>query len=156
MSTYRATRADQRTADDFLAGHMACSFCGLATDKAEPATYGARCLACYRAYCDQGRHYPSLSIAQRKAMAQRVRVALVGGLRLSGAQHIEHLAKLEAEGRATPAQRGFLAAARRPAAQVQGQEVAAAPPPAEDARTHLPVVAEAEDVPAWVLAEEGA
>lgn len=113
MSTYRNAKLDSAVANDFLAGRMPCTVCRLSTDQAELSGYGARCLGCYQSYCGQGRHYPALSIEQRKASAASLRVVIVGGLRASGWQHIEHLAALERAGQATPGQRGFLAATRR-------------------------------------------
>lgn len=144
-------RRDQQIAADYHANHMACSFCGLAAERSELATYGARCLSCYRSYCDQGRHYPSLSIAQRQAMAQRVRAALGGGLRLSGRDHLACLGRLEADGRATPAQRGFLAAARRPLSAAETAPADLKPLAVDPAPIAHHAADPVEEVPDWVV-----
>lgn len=106
-------RRDQQIASDYTASHMACSFCKSLTEVSELSTYGSRCFACYRSYCDQDRHFEGLSIAQRKEMAGRVKLALAGGLRASPRDHIAYLEAKEAAGTATTAQRGFLSAVRK-------------------------------------------
>lgn len=94
---------------------LPCTFCNTLTPVADLNTYGARCFSCYRDYCDQGRHFPSLSRDQRRDMGALVKAALAGGLRASPRDHIAHLEAKEAAGTATPAQRGFLAAVRNSA-----------------------------------------
>ena len=94
---------------------LACAFCNTLTPVNDLNTYGARCFSCYRDYCDQGRHFPGLTRDQRREMADRVKVALAGGLRASPRDHIAHLEAKEAAGTASPAQRGFLAAVRNSA-----------------------------------------
>jgi len=135
MSTYRNSRRDVAVADDYIASRMDCRGCHASTDRAELALHGGQCVGCYRAYCEQGRHYPALSIPQRKAALDRVRVALAGGLRASPRQHIDHLAELERTGQATPGQRGFLAAAGR-VSQREAAEQAPQPQP-QPAQTAL-------------------
>lgn len=165
MSTYRSSRtADQRIADDFMAGQMACGVCAKLSPKEDLSTYGARCFDCYIAYCRQGRQYPPLSLAQRKEMAGKVRAALAGGLRASPKQHMEHLAELERRGEATPGQRGFLAASRRMLGGGVEPAPVAASSPTSDPNTHAfagparpvapPTHPEPDDAPAWVTEDQ--
>lgn len=106
-------RRDHQIAADFTSSQMTCSFCGLLSDKTDLATYGARCLSCYRAYCEQGRRYPVLTPERRREMGQRLREALSGGMRASPRQHLANLRQRAASGQPmTAGQRGFLEAAR--------------------------------------------
>lgn len=43
-------RQDRQIADDYLANHMACSFCRSMTPNSDLAIFGARCQACYAEY----------------------------------------------------------------------------------------------------------
>lgn len=112
MSTYKASRRDVAIADESTTTVLACGFCQTLTPVDDLNTYGARCYACYREYCTQGRHFPSLTREDRRDMAKRVSQALAGGLRASSRGHIQSLEAKEAEGSATAGQRGFLAAVR--------------------------------------------
>ena len=72
MSTYRATR-DQRIANDFLAEHAPCRFCQSSTPVNDLATYGARCRACYEAYCAEAnprnrRSVGPMTLSEKKAL----------------------------------------------------------------------------------------
>ena len=113
MSTYKASRRDVAIADEAPPTTvLQCTFCHVLTPVDDLNTYGARCYACYREYCSQGRHFPSLTRDDRRDMAQRVSKALAGGLRASSRDHIRSLEAKEADGAATAGQRGFLAAVR--------------------------------------------
>ena len=97
---------------------MPCTFCNAHTPVTDLNTYGARCFSCYARYCSMGRHFEPLTKAMRKDMGERVKAALVGGLRASPRDHIAYLEAKEAAGTASPAspaQRGFLAAVRNSA-----------------------------------------
>ena len=110
---------DHQIAAEYHAGHMACSFCNTQTPKDELSAFGARCKVCYDEYCGQGRHYPALTPQQRRAMADKVRAALSGRLRLSGTDHIAQLQRrADAGENLSPGQRGFLAAIRRASGRV--------------------------------------
>ena len=70
MSTYRATR-DQRIANDFLSEHSPCRFCQSSTPVCDLATYGARCRACYDAYCvgsNPRRRIGAMTLSEKKAL----------------------------------------------------------------------------------------
>ena len=105
-------RRDIQIANENAQSVMPCTFCNTLTVVEDLNTYGARCFSCYREYCTMGRHYEGLTREMRKDMAETVKRALAGGLRASPREHMRHLAQLESEGKASPAQRGFLAAAR--------------------------------------------
>ena len=151
-------RRDQQIAAEYHAGHMACSFCGAMTSKDDLSTFGARCRACYDAYCTGGRYFAPLTPQQRRNMGAAVRAALGGQLRLQGREHIAQLQRRADAGESlSPGQRGFLQAVRRasgivddpaPRAQPQQQEeplqVLAAPLAVEQAD-------QPEDLPPWVL-----
>jgi len=155
-TTYRASRRDQRIADEFLDGHGPCAFCGNSAPKDELANFGARCRPCYDAYCRGDRLYPQLSPQQRRAMADQVRSALSGRLRISGREHIAQLqARADAGEAMSPGQHGFLQAVRRAAGlpdeprqalPAEPAVTAVAPMPAAD---HLPPLPE--EIPPWVL-----
>lgn len=115
-------RRDAQVADEYIRKHAQCTACHAPTEVDELNTYGARCFACYARYCHQDRYFPSLSKAQRLEMAARVKAALGGGLRASPRDHMAHLAAKEAAGTASPAQRAFLAAARRPTTTTEDAE----------------------------------
>lgn len=146
MSSYRSAVRDQRIADDFTKTQAACTHCARLADVEALNTYGARCFDCYCSFCAQGRHYQSLSWEDRKAMAQRVRDALAGGLRAPPREHMAHLAALESAGKATIGQRWFLAASRRPMAGVGADQVAARKPVEQ---AHSPQPEDATEPPSW-------
>lgn len=50
-TTYRSTKRDEAVADDYLASHAKCTFCGSLAPHADIARFGARCQECYSAYC---------------------------------------------------------------------------------------------------------
>lgn len=156
-TTYRASRRDQRIADDFLDGHGPCRFCGASTPKDDLNTFGARCRPCYDEYCRGGQPPVSLTPQQRRDMAAKVRAALGGQLRLSGREHIAQLQRRADAGEGLSAgQRGFLQAVRRASGIVDDLAPAAvahatsapvdAPPPAP---MHVEQVDE--EPPPWVL-----
>lgn len=78
-------RRDQRIADDFLATHQDCRFCGHATPRDDLATYGARCRSCYDAYLAERNPawWPNrpLQPHEREAVIRRARNAVkrIGG-----------------------------------------------------------------------------
>lgn len=151
-------RRDQRIANDYHDGHMACSWCNTMTPKAELAELGARCRPCFDDYCRGGRPTISLTPQQRSTMGARVKAAMAGGKRLAGAEHIAMLQRRADAGEGlSPGVRGFLAAVRRasgivdepaPAAVVEALPKAAAQQPADD----LPPWA-LDDIPASAYAE---
>lgn len=106
-------RRDVQVADDFHASNMPCTFCRATTSVQDLNTYGARCLDCYTRYCCQDRHYPKVSVEQRRAMADAIKAAVAGGLRLGPREYMRSMkARQEAGERLTAGQRGFLEAAR--------------------------------------------
>ncbi len=107
MSTYRSARRDTAVADDYLKTQAPCSFCAKLADVDTLNTYGARCWDCYRDFCAQGRHYPSLGKDDRRAMAGKLSAVLAGGLRPDAGRH---LADLSRRTTLTAGQRGFLGA----------------------------------------------
>ena len=153
--TYRETRRDQATASDYLSGYMACSLCNAQTDKADLGMFGARCRACYDDYCRQGRHYPGLTPIARRAMAEQVKRAIGGGLRLSGKDHVAQLqSRAESGERLSAGQRGFLAAVNR---QIGGSAAPVAFPIVVDiAAAAMPQAAiPADDAPALATEDAG-
>lgn len=147
-------RRDHQIAAEFSSSQMECSFCRLLADKTDLATYGARCLSCYRAYCEQGRRYPVLTPERRREMGQHLRQALSGGMRANPRQHLANLRQRAASGQPmTAGQRGFLEAAR--GAFVDDQPVEPALMPEPVARAHLPTSAPPpraetmDEPPAW-------
>ena len=109
-----SSRRDQVIADDFLDGEGVCAFCRGSARKDDLNNFGARCRPCYELYCTGGRVVLPLSAEDRRAMADRVRAALSGRLRLSGPDHIAMLQRrADAGENLSPGQRGFLAAVRR-------------------------------------------
>jgi hypothetical protein len=160
-TTYRGSRRDQRIADEFLDGNMPCSICGAHTSRDDLSTLGARCRPCYELYCSGGRQWPRLTPQDRRAMADRVRAALMGaGSRPSGKQLIAAFqARVDAGETLSPGQRGFLEAARRNSgASSEAVAIPAAIPatvfPPAAGRVAAPVMAagpESDDVPPWVL-----
>ncbi len=115
-------RRDTQVADEYSRKHAQCTVCNAPTEVEELNTYGARCFACYGRYCHQGRYFPPLSKAERLEMAARVKAALAGGLRASPRDHMAYLSAKEEAGTASPAQRAFLAAARRPTTTTEDAE----------------------------------
>lgn len=109
-----SSRRDHVIADDFLDGEGVCAFCRGSARKDDLNNFGARCRPCYELYCTGGRVVLPLSAEDRRAMADRVRAALSGRLRLSGPDHIAMLQRrADAGENLSPGQRGFLAAVRR-------------------------------------------
>ncbi len=51
MSSYRNSRRDEAVADDYLANHAPCRWCGNSTPRDDLSRYGARCEPCYQAWC---------------------------------------------------------------------------------------------------------
>lgn len=158
-------RRDQQIAAEYHAGHMACSFCNTQTPKDELSAFGARCKACYDEYCGQGRHYPALTPQQRRAMADKVRAALSGRLRLSGADHIAQLQRrADAGENLSPGQRGFLAAVRRASGRIDDeiapQAIAAPadpihPPPAPIRPVDPEPWSPMDEPPSWAVEDAG-
>ena len=145
---------DAKVADEYLGAHAPCTFCGKQTGKDDLNTYGARCFDCYREYCGQGRHYPSLSRADRAAMARRVREALSGGLRLPGREHIAQLQRRADAGEdLSPGQRGFLQAVRR-SSGIADEPAPARSVEAPPAPIHSDATAD-DEPPPWVLEDIG-
>ena len=114
-----SSRRDQAIADDFLDGEGVCAFCRGSARKDDLNNFGARCRPCYELYCTGGRVVLPLSAEDRRAMADRVRAALSGRLRLSGTDRIAQLQRrADAGENLSPGQRGFLAAIRRASGRV--------------------------------------
>ena len=108
-------RRDLQIANEYGASQMPCTFCSRQTDVGTLNTYGARCFDCYQEYISQGKHYPALSLQDRRDMGAAVSAALLGGARVPGQQHIANLrARADAGERLTAGQRGFLDAATTP------------------------------------------
>lgn len=106
-------RRDLQIADDFNAGNMPCTFCRATTSVQDLNTYGARCFDCYTRYCCQDRHYPTVSVVQRREMADAIKAAVAGGLRPGPREYMRAMkARQEAGERLTAGRRGFLEAAR--------------------------------------------
>lgn len=121
--TYRGSRRDQQIADEFNKTQAPCTFCTRLTDVDALSTYGARCFDCYREYCEQGRHYPSLTRHDRAAMAKKLRQVLAGGVRPHHRDYMADFAtRVEAGELTSPGQRGFLSAARRPTTTTESVE----------------------------------
>ena len=65
---------DQQTANDFSKGSAACSFCGRMTENEALSQYGARCGACFTAYCTGGKPNPPMPTkAQQIATLTRIK-----------------------------------------------------------------------------------
>lgn len=117
-----SSRRDQAIADDFLDGEGVCAFCRGSARKDDLNNFGARCRPCYELYCTGGRVVLPLSAEDRRAMADRVRAALSGRLRLSGPDHIAMLQRrADAGENLSPGQRGFLAAVRRASGRIDDE-----------------------------------
>lgn len=87
MSTYRNAKRDIAIADDFLANHLPCRFCGGSTPRDDLETFGARCRLCYRAYSAEANPawWPNRELTrdERAAVIRKARQ----GLAQLGQQH---------------------------------------------------------------------
>ena len=156
-----SSRRDQAIADDFLDGEGVCAFCRGSARKDDLNNFGARCRPCYELYCTGGRVVLPLSAEDRRAMADRVRAALSGRLRLSGPDLIAMLQRrADAGENLSPGQRGFLAAVRRASGRVDDEPAAsatAAPAASQPAEPMVPIVigsAPAAHVEQWPAVDE--
>ena len=75
MTTYKSRTRDEAVADNYLATQMACKWCTKLTDTTELTTYGARCWACYSAYCREGQapQYAQLTRDDKRAILEKLR-----------------------------------------------------------------------------------
>jgi len=77
--SYKATARDKVVADEYLACHKACSFCGAMTEHNVLVEYGARCYACFTKYVTGGNRNPQvLTKQQREATVKRLKAMLAG------------------------------------------------------------------------------
>lgn len=85
---------------------MPCTFCNDMTAHETLLTLGARCVGCYRAYCEQQSSHPDVGDKRDsygggpKAWAYRLREREQQGDRLSGAQRAMWREAIEPHGRA--------------------------------------------------------
>lgn len=78
MTKASSTGRDKAMADDFLAGHGRCAFCGMSEESETLSRYGARCGACFDAYRSQCRPAKPMPTPQeRRAILDRLRASLV-------------------------------------------------------------------------------
>ena len=67
-------RNDQRVANDVMDGMGNCAWCKRATLKTTLGQYGARCHACFDAYCQEGAEpVEGLTRADKLALLERMR-----------------------------------------------------------------------------------
>lgn len=82
-------RQDRQIADDYLANHLACRFCGAQAPRDDLATFGARCRTCYAEYTAERNPswWPNrpLQPHERAAVIRRAREA-VGRIGAAGAR----------------------------------------------------------------------
>lgn len=159
------SRRDQAIADDFLDGEGVCAFCRGSARKDDLNNFGARCRPCYELYCTGGRVVLPLSAEDRRAMADRVRAALSGRLRLSGPDHIAMLQRrADAGENLSPGQRGFLAAVRRASGRIDDETAPPAiaapaapihPPPAPIRPVDPEPWPPMDEPPSWAVEDAG-
>lgn len=72
-------RRDAEIANDYLANHLPCSFCGEPTERETLVEYGARCGPCFNAYVTRGRPNPPMPTPeQRRAIVGQLTRTLAG------------------------------------------------------------------------------
>lgn len=80
MSTYRSAKRDVAIADDYLANHLACRFCGGSAPRDDLATFGARCRSCYDAYLAEANPswWPNRALTreERAAVMRKTRIGM--------------------------------------------------------------------------------
>lgn len=70
-------RQDQRIADEFSSRQFLCCTCRRLTDGTELAEFGARCGACYEAYCRAAPSGPiPRNTAEKRAILERLRAVM--------------------------------------------------------------------------------
>jgi hypothetical protein len=74
-------RRDQKVADDYLANHLRCRFCGVMTDRETLSNLGARCDACYTEYTGKAQ------AQQQGPITREQRAELLAKLRSIGQGH---------------------------------------------------------------------
>lgn len=73
-------RRDQKVADDYLATHLRCRYCGTMTDRETLSNLGARCETCFDAYTGKAQ------AAQQGPVTREQKAAILAKLRNVGQQ----------------------------------------------------------------------